>query len=570
MSSDCARAPAIRLALAVALVSGYVLVDAQARRTTPVFYPDDPIAADDDTAFDASGMKEVDLSETFDFLQNTFALPGDRTPIRAENVNTIDEVPDSSWFTNRIGARDMPIEEIVRGPNKFPRLDADEWTIVRGKGPNGFQPGFRAVHARDPEQVYQLEVDPPSNPQLATGAEFIGTLIYHALGYNVVDVYTLKVDADKIRISDKATIRDASGERKFTKNDLRAILRQGARDRDGRYYMSAARFEEGEDLGRFEYYGTRSDDPNDIYPHEHRRELRANRVFAAWLAHDDSRAVNTLNMRVKESGKTFIRHYMYDFGAILGSSTRFAEPPVSNHEYYIEKDASVKSLLTLGLAVPSYLRAKRPSDVPPSVGHLDIDIFDPVRWKANYPNPAFSNMRADDAFWGARLVSRFTDAHLRAIVEAARFDDPAATDYLTRALIARRNAVTRAWLNGVNPIVNVTLAADGTLRFENAAIAAGAATPRASYSVRWARFDNTTGTLTPEGGETSSQEPRLSAPGAILARSEFVAALIRAEHPEHPAWQWPVQVYFRRSADGWKTVGLFRDVGPEVHSTSRR
>ena len=124
--------------------------------------PDDPIAVDDDTALDASGVKEVELAEAFDFLENTFASPGDRSPIRAVNVNTMDEVPDSSWFTNRIGVRDMPVAEIVRGPNKFERLDADGLgTVVSGKGPAASIPGSAAEHPGDPGQVYQLEVDPP-------------------------------------------------------------------------------------------------------------------------------------------------------------------------------------------------------------------------------------------------------------------------------------------------------------------------------------------------------------------------------------------------------------------------
>ena len=33
----------------------------------------------------------------------------------ARNVNALDEVPDSSWFTNRLGRRPMTAEEIARG-----------------------------------------------------------------------------------------------------------------------------------------------------------------------------------------------------------------------------------------------------------------------------------------------------------------------------------------------------------------------------------------------------------------------------------------------------------------------
>src|SRR5918993_1932662 len=114
----------------------------QAARTAARFFPDDPIVRDDDTAMDATGIKEYELSESYDFLINTFATPADREPIRAVNVNTLDEVPDSSWFTNRIGVRDLPIAEIARGPNKFVRLEAMDWVVVRGKSPGGFQPGF--------------------------------------------------------------------------------------------------------------------------------------------------------------------------------------------------------------------------------------------------------------------------------------------------------------------------------------------------------------------------------------------------------------------------------------------
>ena len=50
----------------------------QAARAAQAFFPDDPISRDDDTAMDASGVKELELSESYDFLTNTFVPPGDR------------------------------------------------------------------------------------------------------------------------------------------------------------------------------------------------------------------------------------------------------------------------------------------------------------------------------------------------------------------------------------------------------------------------------------------------------------------------------------------------------------
>ena len=65
-------------------------IDAQ----TPRFFPDDPITVDVETQ-DASGVASQDLSDPYDFLENTFLNPADSADIRAVNVNTLDEVPDS-------------------------------------------------------------------------------------------------------------------------------------------------------------------------------------------------------------------------------------------------------------------------------------------------------------------------------------------------------------------------------------------------------------------------------------------------------------------------------------------
>ena len=72
------------------------------------------------------------------------------------------------------------------------------------------------------------------------------------------------------------------------------------RSADGSYRAVAARAVPGRPLGGFRYYGTRPDDPNDIVPHEHRRELRALKVFGAWTNLVDMKAGNTLDTLVTD------------------------------------------------------------------------------------------------------------------------------------------------------------------------------------------------------------------------------------------------------------------------------
>ena len=63
-------------------------------------------------------------------------------------------------------------------------------------------------------------------------------------------------------------------------------------------------------------------------------------------------------------------------------------------------------------------------------------------------------MRPEDAFWGARLVSRFTADDIAAIVAKGEYSDPAATAYVTKVLIERQRKVLATWLNVVTPLVD--------------------------------------------------------------------------------------------------------------------
>ena len=68
------------------------------------FYDDDPIAREPESR-SAAGAKPLNIELFFEYGYNLF-VTASRQPseTRAGNVNTIDEVPTSSWFTDRIGA----------------------------------------------------------------------------------------------------------------------------------------------------------------------------------------------------------------------------------------------------------------------------------------------------------------------------------------------------------------------------------------------------------------------------------------------------------------------------------
>jgi hypothetical protein len=545
----------------VAIALAFGVLSLAGRAASPAFFPDDPLHVDDDRAIDAGKAISISGSNAYDFAENTFLKPGDKKDIRAVNVNTIDEVPDSTWFTNRIGRREMSIEELVRGPNMGPTPAFDDWPVVEGKS-SGITPGYRIV---DPSgRLYQLKFDPPANPEMASGAEVIGAAIYHALGYNVVQGWAVDVDPARITIAPAATIVDMRGrKREMTREDVDHILERGARLANGTYRATLSRFADGKPLGYFKYVGTRPDDPNDIHPHEHRRELRGSRVFAAWLNHDDSRGLNSLDMLEGEPGRQYIRHYMFDFGSIMGSGSTVPQVPRAGNEYILEWMPALKTLATFGLYVRPWILVNYWEGAK-SVGRFEGDFFDPIAWRPEYPNPAFDNMRADDAFWAARLVSRFSNEAIRAIVGKAQYSEPGAADHIAATLITRRGKVLRSWLSAINPLVDAKLDASGALTFENAAVAAGVATPTASYTFTWSAFDNATGATTGPQENTRTTEPRANAPAAILEGARFVRVAVRTAHPDHPAWEAPVSFTFRRTDNGWQTVGIDRTLVASV------
>ena len=265
------------------------------------FYDDDPLEKEP-TPLHVENAKSRKLNDYYDFFLNTFAKPGERHAkedrdgkaglIPAQAVNTLGEVPDSAWFTNRIGSRPMSIEELLKGPgNESAPSRKAKWKIIGAKS-EGVAPGF-VIRDTLTGKGYILKFNSLAYPEMATGSDVIGSAFFHALGYHVPENYLVTFDKSQLVIGEDTTIADAGGRRRpLSRRDVTEILLKVSRDAQGQIRGVASYLLKGKLLREFRYHGTRSDDPNDVVPHEHRRDLRGLFVFCAWLGHHDSRAIN--------------------------------------------------------------------------------------------------------------------------------------------------------------------------------------------------------------------------------------------------------------------------------------
>ncbi|MCP5118263.1 MAG: hypothetical protein GY953_46205 [bacterium] len=509
------------------------------------FYDDDPL----DVEPAPMRVEEADfrkLNDFYDLGTNLFGKIGElqeeaEEPIPAGAVNTLGEPMDSAWWTRRHYYKRMGLAELKAGvgSNKAPAADG-KWTVSKAKT-EGVTPGFNIKDSTGTE--YVLKFDPLDYPELATGADMITSKILHAVGYNVPEYYVVHFNPDKLDVGDDVEFRDAMGnEREMQRRDITELLLSAPRSEDGSWRAIASRWLPGRAVGEFRFYETRTDDPNDLAPHEHRRDLRGYRVFCAWVNHDDSRAINTLDMLHSEGGLQYIKHYLIDFGSTLGSATNGPNSARGGAEYLWNGGSTVKQLFSLGLWVPRWATKKYPKIG--AAGNFESKVFDPRTWVPEYPNAAFVNALPDDLFWAAKQVMAFTDDQIRAIVETAEFSDARASEYVAKTLIERRDKIGKTFFADVLPVDRFAVQG-GKLEFEDLEVKHGFVTSR-EHNVRWSEFDNQSGKNTPLPGANSFDVPS-------VADGSYLAAEISAERTGQTA-----TVYVRRRGVELEVVGIDR------------
>jgi hypothetical protein len=505
------------------------------------FLPDDPLTRTPEVA--AVGKINVqDINALYDFGHNSFHY---KSPAASDSlgVNTLGEVPDSSWFTNR-DLSSLSIDALKKG-GRVHGAPQPPYTVVAAKT-EGVSTGFRIRDARG--LLYFVKADPPSNVEMATAADVLGALFLYAAGYNVPENYILVGRREEFRLSKDAKIKRASGkDRRLSETELKRIFDRIPREPDGSVRLMASLSLPPKIVGPFRYAGLRSDDPNDLVPHQQRRDLRGLAVLFAWVNHTDAKGENSLDTVEGTGENARFVHHLLDFGDSLGSDSDIAKDPRHGQEYII-LPVTWSRMYSLGLSAPDWETVHYPKEMK-AVGNFTAAAFDPLAWKANYPNPAFLQMTPLDGYWGAKRVMAFRHEQIRAIIEEGQFQDPKVVDYITRVLESRRDAIGRAWFRQVLPLEGFRIA-DDHLTFDDLAVQYGFSSPN-HYQLSWFIWHND---AQKKKDASASEDSVLPNTFKSLAAGSYIGCRISLEHADKRS----VTIYFRHEGDNWKLVGISR------------
>ncbi len=422
-----------------------------------------------------------ELSHAFDVpdkLLRVADLLGAHTRREAVNVNAFDEVPNSSWFTNRNHVRAVPVAEMREGPDAV-TLPPKPWRITsRMKG--GTSLGFVI---KDGAQKWLVKLDPIDHPELSSGSDIVVRTLLHAAGYNVPHNEPVRFRRSDLTI-DAALKSGAKGE-PFTDADLDTLLAHGAVFADGSQSGYASRYLP-DVIGALNTDRLRKGDANDWYAHANRRELRGLFVLCSWLGYWDTKDPNFLDTFAAGRDSTgHVVHYILDSKSALGAQSTGPKTPWKAYEHQLDLGWTARRLLSLGFAVEPWRRAQQESGIP-AVGNFESDVYEPAKFATEIPQSAFRAMTDRDGYWGAKIVASFSDAQIAAAVDAAHYTDPRARDFLVRALVARRDKVARHWFGRVAPLDFFVVERD-SLRFDDLAVDVGLESARAyDVDVTWA------------------------------------------------------------------------------------
>jgi hypothetical protein len=315
------------------------------------------------------------------------------------------------------------------------------------------------------------------------------------------------------------------------------VLVQGAVFPDGSYSASASLFIAGHVLGSPSMSRSRPGDTNDWYTHSNRRELRGLYVLCSWVDNWDTEDHQFLDTFIETRDSLgHVEHYILDAGSSFGACATGPSQVWEGYENLFDLAWTGRRLVTLGFVEEPWRRSRQPMDIA-SVGYYESAIYSPGDFRQMVPQPAFREMTDRDGYWGAKLVASFSDEQIGAAVESAHYDDPRASEYLVRTLIARRDKIARHWFSRVAPLDFFSVRNDA-LHFHDLAVDIGLASVR-DYEVEL------------KSGHSRDAHSRLSGTELSLERLGHGASHLSLEISVAGHRAKPARVELSRKASGW-------------------
>ena len=188
--------------------------------------------------------------------------------------------------------------------------------------------------------------------------------------------------------------------------------------------------------GGFRHSGLAGRRPKRPDSHQHRRSLRASWLLFAWLSVLDPSSINTIDSYIEEGGRHFVRHYFFDFGCAFGSATNYAQGMQRTANIWSRSDGPWAPCSRSGCTGrPSDRRDEwqRLTAEHPALGYFPAESFDPDNFRTNRKLPSHMRLTDRDAYWGAKLVTAFSDEQIAALVRTARLPEADAR-YIERGL----------------------------------------------------------------------------------------------------------------------------------------
>ena len=338
----------------------------------------------------------------------------------SQGINTVDEVPDSAWYTNRHAQPPMTMAELKPGRRQTSRPPAPgKWTVVAAKN-EGITPGFRDPRRRRPPVPDEVRpAHQPRDGQRGRCHHF--EVLLRARATTCPRTTSCTSTAARSTIAEDTQMKDAHGNSApIRQPDIDEMLAKAPRTADGRYRALASLSDPGQAARTVpvsRHAQRRSERPGPARASPRPARLR---TLCAWLGHDDSKALNTLDMLV-DRGWHAVREALPDrFRRLSGQRQLHGRTARATATCTCSTGSPRRvQFFTLG-TVRAEVAAREISRNCRRPGRFEYEVFDPVKWVPGLSEHRFRNENPADRAWAARKIAAFTDEEIRAMVSTGQ------------------------------------------------------------------------------------------------------------------------------------------------------